>query len=300
MSKLVADLGDGRATLVARGDLPREQLMVSSDLRKEWELLCALGEQPVRVAPRAYHADLTGDELGRRTMLTEFVEGASLQMSVLTTPPETHDALLDEFAALAARIHSVALDALPPAFEVPSSWDDYIDRRLAGWREAEARWVERTPVMRYVGAWLAANRPVPMDLTLVHGDFHTSNVMVLPEGDQMAVDWELAHVGDPREDLGWTMIYEVAAPPPLVTRGQERFCETYRAHAGCGEDLVNPATIGWFALLNIASGVDAITPAFEAIIDGTSTSLTAAMCAVMGVTLGGHCLETIAALEGNA
>jgi aminoglycoside phosphotransferase (APT) family kinase protein len=300
MSKVVADLGDGPTPMVVRGDLPIEARMVTTDFRAEWELLCALGEQSIRVAPKVHYADLTGEQLGHPTMVTEFLDGTSVQMAVLTSPPETHGAYLDEFAALAARIHGVALDALPASLDVPPSWEEYITQRLEDGRDIEGDWVEPSPVMRYVAAWLAEHRPPPVPLSLVHGDFHTSNTMVLPDGQQMAVDWELAHVGDPREDLGWTMIYESIAPPPLVTDRQERFCEVYRARTGLGEELVNPAILAWFSLLNIALVVKTMTPSIEAVVNGTSTSLTAGMGVVMGMTHGEHCLRVISSLEGTS
>jgi aminoglycoside phosphotransferase (APT) family kinase protein len=38
---------------------------------------------------------------------------------------------------------------------------------------------------------------------LVHGDFRTGNLMVGEDGLHGVLDWELAHLGDPRHDLGW-------------------------------------------------------------------------------------------------
>jgi len=38
---------------------------------------------------------------------------------------------------------------------------------------------------------------------LVHGDFRNGNFIVGPEGLRAVLDWELAHLGDPIEDLGW-------------------------------------------------------------------------------------------------
>ncbi len=37
----------------------------------------------------------------------------------------------------------------------------------------------------------------------MHGDFRTGNFIVGPEGLRAVLDWELAHLGDPVEDLGW-------------------------------------------------------------------------------------------------
>ncbi len=45
--------------------------------------------------------------------------------------------------------------------------------------------------------------PAPARLTVVHGDFRNGNLIVGEEGLCAALDWEICHVGDPMEDLGW-------------------------------------------------------------------------------------------------
>ena len=51
--------------------------------------------------------------------------------------------------------------------------------------------------------WLRANRPSPVPPRVVHGDFRTGNLIVGHDGLRAVLDWELAHLGDPVEDLGW-------------------------------------------------------------------------------------------------
>jgi aminoglycoside phosphotransferase (APT) family kinase protein len=41
---------------------------------------------------------------------------------------------------------------------------------------------------------------------LVHGDFRNGNFIVGPEGIRSVLDWELSHLGDPVEDLGWLCV----------------------------------------------------------------------------------------------
>jgi aminoglycoside phosphotransferase (APT) family kinase protein len=45
--------------------------------------------------------------------------------------------------------------------------------------------------------------PPPARLTVVHGDFRNGNIIVDEKGLAAALDWEICHVGDPMEDLGW-------------------------------------------------------------------------------------------------
>ena len=37
----------------------------------------------------------------------------------------------------------------------------------------------------------------------MHGDFRLGNIIVNGEGLQSIIDWELAHIGNPLQDLGW-------------------------------------------------------------------------------------------------
>jgi aminoglycoside phosphotransferase (APT) family kinase protein len=55
--------------------------------------------------------------------------------------------------------------------------------------------------------WLRRNLPPPpQELCLVHGDYRTGNFLASREGDITAIlDWEMAHIGDPLEDLAWSL-----------------------------------------------------------------------------------------------
>jgi len=63
------------------------------------------------------------------------------------------------------------------------------------------------PVAHAAIRWLRRHPPPPAQkLSLVHGDFRTGNFLYSPQGEIKAVlDWEMAHIGDPLEDLAWSM-----------------------------------------------------------------------------------------------
>src|SRR4029077_10049437 len=57
--------------------------------------------------------------------------------------------------------------------------------------------------------WLDAHTPTGAAVrasALVHGDFRNGNIIVGPDGIVAVLDWELAHLGDPIEDLGWLCV----------------------------------------------------------------------------------------------
>lgn len=63
--------------------------------------------------------------------------------------------------------------------------------------------VPPSPVIALGERWLARHDPEPHSPALVHGDLRNGNLVVGPEGLRAVLDWELAHVGDPMEDLAW-------------------------------------------------------------------------------------------------
>ncbi|WCO68966.1 phosphotransferase family protein [Iamia majanohamensis] len=62
---------------------------------------------------------------------------------------------------------------------------------------------EQRPALELGLRRLEATRPEPGPVGVVHGDYRVGNLLV--DGDELTavLDWELAHRGDPAEDLGW-------------------------------------------------------------------------------------------------
>ncbi len=81
-------------------------------------------------------------------------------------------------------------------------------QRLAHWKaEIAAHRIQPEPVAAAAIRWLEAKVPAPSGATaIVHGDFRSGNFLVDGEGRLLALlDWEMAHLGDPMEDLAWAM-----------------------------------------------------------------------------------------------
>ena len=65
----------------------------------------------------------------------------------------------------------------------------------------------------------------------------------------MAVDWELAHVGDPREDLGWMALAAEVQPPDLVGSNADGFYATYCKAASLPVEAIDEKTLMYFVAL---------------------------------------------------
>ena len=139
--------------------------------------------------------------------------------------------------------------------------------------DAERRHVDRDPFMRLIAAYLRSNRPPPVPLGLVHGDFQVANVLLGADGDDVLIDWELTHIGDPREDLGWCMMASVTQPPDVVGADEEAFYTRYREISGLSEEQVNPTTTDYFLLLASATVFVSVLEQLAAFDRGETTGI---------------------------
>ncbi len=98
------------------------------------------------------------------------------------------------------RIHSIDTTTLPPLKEQLAHTQ--IDELYSMYQAFE----QDLPVFELAFRWLQDHLPQSRDLKLVHGDFRNGNFIVGPEGIRAVLDWELAHLGDPMEDLGWICV----------------------------------------------------------------------------------------------
>jgi aminoglycoside phosphotransferase (APT) family kinase protein len=93
---------------------------------------------------------------------------------------------------------------------------------------------------------LGRTRPPPVGRTLVHGDFRLGNLMVDGDGLVGVLDWELAHVGDPAEDLGWLCVpsWRFGGPHPVAGVGTRE--ELLSAYNAAGGQAVDEPTLRWW------------------------------------------------------
>jgi aminoglycoside phosphotransferase (APT) family kinase protein len=252
MARVWVEDSSGRKGYITRADPPRGQSIIETDRAAEWALLSALAKSGAIPIPAPLWFD-PGDELGTPTIVTEMVDGQSLLALAVQRDRSEHLTMAEGLCELAATIHAFDIEQLPDHLEVPGSWDDYLDARIQEWVDAEDAHVDSDPFMRLIASWLKVNKPPPAPLSLVHGDFNPNNVMVDSDGTYLMVDWELAHVGDPREDLGWLALLGVNQPPDLIAEDPEAFYARYRDLTGLSEQTLNPAIIAYFTVLGAAA-----------------------------------------------
>ncbi len=162
--------------------------------------------------------------LGAAWTLVEAVPGTSEPGQILSR--EGPGELLENIAKALAAVHRMpAEEALAPAAEDP----------LRQLRTLHDHLGEPHPVFELAFRTLGPDRP-PERTSLVHGDFRMGNLMV--DGDRVTgvLDWELTHLGDPVEDLGWLCVpaWRFSRPeqPAAGLGTREQLLDAYARHAG--------------------------------------------------------------------
>jgi aminoglycoside phosphotransferase (APT) family kinase protein len=137
--------------------------------------------------------------------LSRRVEGKTVPRQVLRAvaeKPSLGDALTRQCGAALARLHAVDTTAIDSRVE---RYDDPTPT-VAYWTHLRdlAALAPPSAAVALGLRWLASNHPEPsMRPVLLHGDMRNGNLIVDGAGLAAIVDWELAHVGDPMEDLAW-------------------------------------------------------------------------------------------------
>ncbi len=99
------------------------------------------------------------------------------------------------------RVSEIAGVVQAPAPEM--AWSEQVDY----WEEMIGRnEISPQPIARAAIRWLRKNPPPPAErIGVVHGDYRVGNFLYSHEGIHGVLDWEMAHLGDPIEDLAWAI-----------------------------------------------------------------------------------------------
>ena len=273
MARVWVEDGGTRRGYIVRQDPPPGQAIIDTDRATEWDVLSTLHESGKVPMPAPLWFDASGEELGSPGIVIEMIEGQALIAATRACDPSEHPKYGQRLAEAGAALATFPVDQLPSCLEVPSSWDDYIDARIQYWVDAERAHADSDPFMRLIASYLRAHRPPPVPLGLVHGDFQIANVLIRNDDTYHLVDWELAHVGDPREDLGWCMLASVTQPPDLIGPDEDAFYARYRELTGFTEEQVNPATTDYFLLLASSTVFVSVIEQLATLIRGETTGL---------------------------
>lgn len=222
--------------LVLRLDSPGAALEAGSGLAAEARLMRAAEQAGVPV-PRIVAA-------AEPYILMERVAGETIPRKILRDEAyrQARPRLAAQCGRALAAIHRMPLDAVAQAAP-----QDPLDQ----WRDVLDALGEPHPVFEWAIRRLARTRPATTRTTVVHGDFRNGNLIVGPDGVRAVLDWELAHAGDPIEDLGWLCVkaWRFGEQPPVGGFGG--YDELVEAYEQAGGQPVDRDALRWWETFGV-------------------------------------------------
>jgi aminoglycoside phosphotransferase (APT) family kinase protein len=220
-------------------------------LEHEYRVLEAAAAAGVRV-PRPY--GYLGELGGRAAFAMERVAGETIGRRIVQRP-ELADArrrLPLQLAGELARIHSI------PRARVPFLRGGDVLAQFEGELDSVG---EPHPAIELGLLWLREHRPRELDTVVCHGDFRIGNVIVSENGLEYLLDWEFAHLGDPREDVSWPLVRAWRFGADRLRLGGvgevdpylERYCEL------SGREIAVDELLWWEVLGNVKWAIGALT-----------------------------------------
>ena len=187
--------GQSNRYILRRGSGVEGPLAIkTSDEAKIQMTVRALGAQ----VPEIVAVSSLDEELGDAYIM-KFVDGESIARKILRD--EKYKRALPNLAfecgQSIAKIHQADINEFPflpskPVFE-----------QINDLYQTYEAFNQPSPVFEYTYLWLLEQNFGEKNDALVHGDFRLGNIIIDKDGLKSVIDWELAHIGNPLQDLGW-------------------------------------------------------------------------------------------------
>jgi aminoglycoside phosphotransferase (APT) family kinase protein len=249
------ELASGPPQLVLR--LDRAGGGVQGTRREEHALLDAAARAGVTV-PRVHELGDEADGLGGAFFVMDHVRGEALARRLLRDDryAGARKALPQQLGRELARLHAIDLAQPSLSFLAARAPSSAAPTRYAVAEVERYRMIldamsadQPYPLLRLTGRWLEQHAPEVAKPALVHGDFRIGNVMFDESGLTAVLDWELAHVGDPIEDLGWLCVRTWRfGKGDLAAGGLCSREELLRHYESAGGGKCDPAALAWWEL----------------------------------------------------
>lgn len=249
---------------------PDDGLFAPYSATPEWLALRSLEGSAVP-APKAYWA---GDDLahfGAPFLFSECMAGAAVVPWVPAGTPPLEDgyrrALGAQFIDALAALHNIPWQEQPiAAMGTDITPANAALHNVTVWEGLVQRWAMRPyPAAEWAIRWLKDHCPVAPRVAIVHGDYRTGNFLEQNGQITAILDWELVHLGDPHEDLGWASLPMYMGGTPHIGRLCEPawFYERYSEKAGFQVSMASVNYYRAFSLLKLAATHMAAARCFE-------------------------------------
>jgi aminoglycoside phosphotransferase (APT) family kinase protein len=201
--------------------------------------------------PRVYWHSDASDIFGAPFFVCERVAGeapipwnAEFSDSVRTT-------LAEQFVAAIAALHTFDWRGTPLATAgADVTVQNAALKQIEFFEEVLAKSrLRKLPSVAWALAWLHNNQPTAPRVSIVHGDYRIGNFLEQDGRITAILDWELTHLGDPHEDIGFICLRAWSGKSPYLCQLIKRD-DLYRRYGELSGIQLDPQIVTWYEVFN--------------------------------------------------
>ena len=266
--------------LILRKDPPASASILVTSRQVEHELIEAIREHTDIPVSRSYGAEMDPTVFGEPAMVLERMHGSGHTSDLFNGGPDVDqaDSVMRHLCEMLAKLHTADINVLdrnrnladPRGVGIDaSSWDAYMDSTYEYYVSTYPTYAYDPSAMVMLDAaqTLRRNKPRPLPLALVHGDFNPANFLYAKGRVTALIDWENSRVGDPREDLGWMVAMDNMSNTAVMSHPTDEggFLAYYNKLTGFD---VTPEELGYFILFGTMNIGVPVVSAIKARVQG--------------------------------
>ena len=271
-----------KADLILRKDPPAS--LLETDREAEYAFYSSFAGTSVPV-PTMRWLEPDGSVLGGPFFIMDRLMIGETSTANLQHPRynETRPRIARRMYEILGNIHLFDWSPAPLATVTPiPSVDTCWTKELNHWEAViDKNEISPQPIARAAIRWLRNNPPPPAQrVTVVHGDYRVGNLLYHTDHKIHAVfDWEMAHLGDPLEDLSWTFLEDWqwardGRPGGIISR--EEATTVWETATGFKAD---PVAMAWWDVFNSVKAQGIWVTGAKSFQDGRSDELVLAVVA---------------------
>jgi len=246
--------------LILRKDPPDVEAILHTDRSVEHNLIESLRLRTTIPVSQSYGYEMDPKPFGQPAMIIERASGSG-QTSALFNGGADEDqaeSVIKHLCEVLVELHKCPINKIDPdgALTDPfhrgikiDSWDSFMDSTIEFF-ESSYKTLNYDPIIMVLldaTYTLRRNKPRPMPLSVVHGDFNPANFLYKDGQVSALIDWEASRIGDPREDLGWMVLMDVYSNTHVMDYPKKEggFLAYYNKLTG---NDITPEELGYFML----------------------------------------------------